>query len=133
VFPVALLDHPRRVFLLDGCGALLTCAGLLLVLLPFERHFGLPAGVLQPLAAVALVFALYSFGCWASFRHVGPGFLVGIALANAAYCVVSGALVLMHRAAVTPLGFAYFSAEAVILCLVVTLELKTAARWRASR
>jgi hypothetical protein len=129
----ALTAQPRRVFLLDGFGALLTAAGLLLVLMRFERSFGVPAGVIAPLAAV--VFALYSLSCWAVYRQVGRrprAFLVAIALANAGYCIVTWALAFAHRAEVTPLGFAYFAAESVIVTLVVTLELKTAARHATS-
>lgn len=127
----ALTSNPRWVFLLDGCGALLTGALLIFVLVPLERHFGVPAEVLRPLAFAAGSFAVYSLGCFAGFSRVGPRyrpFLGAIALANSVYCATTWAILMAHWDRVTSLGVAYFAVESAIVALVVALELATVRR-----
>ncbi|HEY0880466.1 MAG TPA: hypothetical protein VGD87_02990 [Archangium sp.] len=127
----ALPDQPRRVFLLDGCGALLTLAGVVLVLGPFEPHFGVPPTALRPLALGAGALAAYSFGCGAAFplfaARAWP-FLVGLALGNTLYGAATWVVLFTLRAQVTPLALAWFGAETVVLALVVAVELATARR-----
>ncbi len=122
----ALTSNPRRVFLLDGCGALLTGALLLLVLMPLERHFGVPADVLRPLAFAAGAFALYSLGCFAAFSRIGPRyrpFVAAIAVANTVYCATTWGILVAHRERVTTLAFAYFAVESAVVAAVVAIEL----------
>ncbi|NOU33461.1 MAG: hypothetical protein HOO96_36660 [Polyangiaceae bacterium] len=131
----ALISNPRWVFLLDGCGALLTGGLLMFVLVPLERHFGVPAEVLRPLAFAAGVFALYSLGCFAGFSRIAARyrpFLGAIALANSVYCATTWAILMAHRDRVTSLGVAYFAVESAIVALVVALEVATVRRPRAA-
>lgn len=124
-----LSSRPRWVFLLDGCGALLTGALLLCLLAPFERQFGMPVEVVTPLAYVAGGFAVYSLSCWALFPKVASRrrvLLSIIALANSAYCVTTLAMVVAYRARITPLGVAYFVGESLVVAAIVALELATA-------
>jgi hypothetical protein len=135
-FVRALPDQPRRVFLLDGCGALLTLAGVLLVLGPFASHFGLTPAALRPLALGAGALATYSFGCRAAFPRLEARvrfFLIALALGNAAYCVATWGLLFTLRAEVTPLALAWFGGETAVVALVVALELATARRQRRPR
>lgn len=132
----ALTSNPRWVFLLDGCGALLTFGLLMFVLVPLERHFGVPADALMPLAFAAGAFALYSLGCFAGFSRIGPRyrpFLGAIALANSVYCAATWSLLATHRTQVTPLGVAYFAGESAVVALVVALEVATVLRPPAPR
>ncbi len=125
----ALTARPRWVFLLDGCGALLTGGLLIFLLMPLERHFGVPAAVLKPLAGVAGAFAFYSLGCFAAFSWVGRRYralLTAIAVANTVYCATTWAVLIAHRARVTSLGVAYFAGETLVVALVVALEIITA-------
>ena len=127
----ALTGQPRRVFLLDGCGALLTLAGVVLVLGSFDSTFGVPPTALRPLALGAGALATYSFACWAAFPRLAARvrpFLVFLALANAGYCAAAWVALFTLRAQVTPLGFAWFGVETAVVALVVGLELVTARR-----
>jgi len=129
-----LSSKPRWVFLLDGCGALITGILLVYLLAPFERHFGMPVEVVRPLAYVAGGFAVYSLSCWALVPKVAARhhrvLLSIIALANSAYCVTTLAMVFAYRARITPLGVAYFVGESLIVGAIVALEFATAARAR---
>lgn len=134
-FVRSLSTNPRSVFLLDGCGALLTGALLVLLLAPLEPYFGMPAFVLRPLAYVAAVFALYSLGCFALFPKLAGRasiLLTVIAIANSLYCVATLAMLVAHRAHITALGVAYFIGESLIVGMIVALELETAAAVRRS-
>jgi hypothetical protein len=124
----SLVGRPRHVFLLDGCGALLTGALLRLLVMPLERVFGAPADSLGPFVWAALAMATYSFGCFALFPHVRAHvrtLLYVIATANALYCVCTLAMVYAQRNLVTPLGVAYFVGESLIVAGVIALEIAT--------
>lgn len=110
----------RRLFLVDGIGALTSAVMLGLVLTTWEPFFGMPSRVLVPLALAAVVFAAYSLTCHR--RNLGPPFLLGIAMANTAYCGVTLALVVAHRASLTTLGLAYFVGEVLVILALVAAE-----------
>jgi hypothetical protein len=131
----SLTSNPRSVFLLDGCGAVVTAALLVFLLAPLERHFGMPVFVLRPLAYIAGAFALYSLGCFSLFPTLAArasALLTVIALANSLYCVATLVMLVAHRAHITALGVAYFIGESLIVGTIVALELKTAAEVRRS-
>jgi hypothetical protein len=111
---------PRTFFLIDGCGALVSALLLGVVLVQFESIFGMPAGVLYPLAAIAAVFMVYSLSCYARFPANWRPFLRGIALANLSYCLLTAGLVIYHYPSLSGWGVAYFVGE---IALVVGLAL----------
>jgi len=55
--------YPHKLFLIDACGALLTAVLVGMVLPAFPHYILMPTSILQSLAAVAGVFALYSAAC----------------------------------------------------------------------
>ncbi len=116
--------QPDKIFLTDGLGALLTAGFLGGVLARWEAHFGMPRSVLYPLAAVGVLFAAYSLSCYFFKVKKWKSFLLGIALANLAYCLVSLALVAMFFQRLTALGVAYFTLEICVVMALVWIELK---------
>ena len=86
-FYTMLAQQPKKIFLLDACGALLTFF-LLYLVGSWEALFGMPKEVLQPLSIIAVFFALYSFFCYA-FIAQWRIYLKGIAVANMLYCVAT--------------------------------------------
>lgn len=113
---------PRRLFLIDGLGALLTASLLAFVLVPLERYFGMPVRVLYPLAAVAGLFALYSLLCYARFPANWQLYLRGIAVANLSYCVLTAVLVVYFWQQLTVLGVLYFVGEMGVVSGLVAVE-----------
>lgn len=124
----SLPSHPRRVFLLDGSGALLSVVALMAVVIPLQPSFGLPLGLLRALASVATVLAAYSLCCSLGLRKNFRPFLLGIASANTAYCLVTMSALAWHRLEITGLCLLYFSLETLVIAALVALELETARR-----
>ena len=121
-----LVRSPRTLFLVDGVGALITALLVGVVLPTLGEHIGTPRPVLRALALTAAVFAAYSLTCAATRPTRWPGYLRGIALANAGYCLVTAALLIRFTAALHALDWLYFVGEIVVVGALVTLELRVA-------
>jgi FtsH-binding integral membrane protein len=117
---------PRQLFLLDALGALLSAALLAGIVATWESVFGLPSRIPYALAAVAVCFAAYSFACWLRVRDGWRPWLLGIALANATYGVVTLAIIARHWSQLTRAGVAYFVLELVVLVVLIRWELRAA-------
>ncbi len=118
-----LTSNPKRLFLLDSLGALLTAFLLGVILARFEAHFGMPAKVLYSLSALACVFALYSMVCYFWVRSQWRPFLKAIALANLTYCLLTIGLVVSFYQSLTILGILYFSGELIVIGVLSYIEL----------
>ena len=117
---------PKKLFLIDGLGALVTALSLSLLLANFQAFFGMPIAFLYPLAAVASVFALYSFSCFRLLKKNWGKFLLIIALANLTYCAVTLYLVISLFEQLTIWGVLYFIGEIVIVVGLAVVELRVA-------
>jgi hypothetical protein len=118
-------QNPRRLFLLDGSGALLSAAFLFLIS-AFESYFGMPRPVMPLLIALPCFYAFYSFACYFLIgRHWRIGLKI-IALANLSYCILTAFTVSQYQAALTLLGNAYFISEMIVVLLLVWVELRVA-------
>jgi len=120
---------PRRLFLIDSLGALLTALMLGLVLSSFVPVFGMPRAVLYPLSLIAVGFAVYSFFCYRRFPTNWPPFLRGIAVANLFYCCLTLGLVFYYYEQLTVLGGLYFLGEIIIVVSLAVGELKTVKKY----
>jgi hypothetical protein len=114
---------PRRLFLIDAFGAVVSAVATGLVLPRFEREVGVPASVLRSLALPALGFAAYSFVSAGLGRR---GLLLGIALANSAYAVVTIGVLIAFRESLSWIGAGYFLGELAILGVLIRAELRLA-------
>lgn len=128
----SLLDkaaaHPRIMFLIDGCGAVLTAFLSGVVLVRFEEFFGMPKNVLFILTAIACFFAVYSFTCAALNVVRWQPFMRIIALANTLFCCLTVGLVVYFYAQLTAFGIAYFVQEWFVVGVVVWAELRIIAQ-----
>lgn len=119
--------HPRRLFLADSLGALLSAA-LLGLLACFEGFFGLRAG----LAGGACVLAAYSGSCFLRHpRNVRPWLALMIA-ANAAYAGVSAGVLLFFPPQ-RIWGQLYLAAELAVLALLLYAEVRVLLRLGPAR
>ncbi len=114
---------PKRLFLIDSLGAVLTALLLSQVLARFETVFGMPRNILYILAGVAVVFAIYSFLCHLLVKDNWRSYLILIAIANTLYCMVTLGLVVYYFGRLTYLGVAYFIGEIIIVLSLVRIEL----------
>jgi hypothetical protein len=114
--------NPGRIFILDGCGAIVsgTCLGIIIPM--FQDSFGMPLQILHILALIALVFAIYSFTCYFLSGKNWKLFLRIIMTANALYCLLTAGLVIYYFPVLTLLGLTYFVLEIIVICLVIWFE-----------
>jgi type III secretory pathway component EscS len=128
--PVQFTKHPKLLFLIDSCGALLTAFLVGMVLPRFQSLFGMQTETLTYLALIALVFAVYSFACYFFAGKRWRMLMRIIASANLLYCVLTLLLVCLFHKQVTLLGFVYFGGEMVIVAGLAFIELRTASQAR---
>ena len=116
--------NPKKLFLIDGFGAILSAFLLGVVLVKFEIIFGIPSSVLYLLATIPIFFAIYDFYCYRK-RHQKTGLLLkGIAILNLIYCCISLGLIFYHFSTITNLGLIYILIEIVIVFLLAIIEFK---------
>jgi hypothetical protein len=80
---------PKQLFLVDALGAALSAVLLGVVLVNYEPIFGIPSDSLSLLAAVPYFIAVYDVVCYFALTINYTPYLKIIAVANAAYCVLS--------------------------------------------
>ncbi len=118
--------NPRKLFLLDGLGAVLSTLmhGVVLVLL--ENKIGMPVEILYKLALVTFIFSIFSFLCFWNFNEKWRSLLRTIAIANLLFCVVSLCLIVYLYEQLSLLGLIYFIVEIIIVSILALFELKVA-------
>lgn len=125
IFQQAALN-PRKLFLIDCLGALLSAVLYGAVLAQFEDTFGMPPKVLYTLSILAGVYAIFSGSCYLANLKKWEPFLRIIALANLLHCCLTIGLVVAYYQEITSLGLLYFAGELVIVTSLAIVELKTA-------
>jgi hypothetical protein len=117
----------KKLFLIDGTGAMVSALLLSLVLANFEAFFGMPKFVLYILSLIAFAFSLNSFANFITIPANPAIRLKLVAIANAAYCCLVAGLLIYYYQQLTLYGLLYFVAEKTIVLVLVYIELKTAA------
>ena len=115
--------NQRNIFLLDGCGALLTAISTGIIIPRYFAGVGLSLWILYAMGILAATFAIYSLCCYFLTKQIKPLLLAAIISANFFYVVLAVAVLsIFHE--LTWLGRAYFSAEIFILIGVLMIEIK---------
>ncbi len=120
--------NPKKLFLIDGLGAILSALLLGVVLVKFERIFGIPPPTLYILAALPLLYAIYDFSCYGKENLRIGIFLKGIAIMNLLYCCFSAAAALYHLHTITVFGWSYILLEISLVTILAIFELRSARR-----
>jgi hypothetical protein len=115
----------KKIFLIDSIGAVISACMLGLALVHFQQYIGMPAKVLYSLAAIASVFAVYSFLGYLGKLWPHTIALKVISLGNLAYCSLTVFLMINHYESLTVLGITYFVTEKLIVVPLAILEWKT--------
>lgn len=116
----------RKLFLLDGFGAILSAVLLGVVLAKLESFFGIPKSTLYVLAALPCFFACYDFYCYFKTALNLGSFLKGIAIMNLLYCGLSVALAFYHFRLLTGYGWTYMMIEVMIVVALASIEWRVA-------
>ncbi|WP_452597256.1 hypothetical protein [Pontimicrobium sp. MEBiC01747] len=116
--------NPKKLFLIDGFGAILSAFLLGVILVKFEIIFGIPISVLYILAIIPIFFAAYDFYCYRK-RNQNTGLLLkGIAILNLMYCFTSLGLIFYHFNTIKVLGWTYILVEIVIVFSLAIIEFR---------
>lgn len=123
LFIKKLTANPKRLFLIDGLGALLTAIFLTTILIKFEHQFGMPKKMLYFLSLLACLYAIYSFCCYFFTVKHWQNYLKGIMIANMLYCFLTIGLVFYYYQKLTILGLTYFILELTVISGLIMIEL----------
>jgi hypothetical protein len=116
---------PKKIFLIDGAGALLTALTLIFAPVLLPGIFGLPQANTLLLGSIAVCFAVYSLYNYVRFNPTRWKLLLRIiALANLAYCLLSLVMILYFYKQVTVIGWIYFTGEITIIIALFLWEMK---------
>ena len=121
-----LADNPRLVFLYDGLGALLSATLYGVVLVYFESYIVMSPILLYILAAIACIYACYSFACFFVNPENWRKAVKVIANANITHCLIVGGFVYDSFEDLTNLGLAYFIVDVLVIFCIAIIELKVA-------
>jgi hypothetical protein len=124
----SIIFNQKKLFLIDGTGALLSAFLLGVVLVRFEDTFGMPRRVLYFLSVIAGIFAVYSFMSYLLIKKNRRPYLKIIAFANLAYCCLTAGLTLYFIRELTNFGLAYFVSEVALIITLAIVELKSASK-----
>lgn len=122
---MALLNS-KKLFLIDGLGALLSAFLLGVILVQFEPLFGMPRKALYFLSATACLFATYSGLCYVFLKKNHAVYLKPIAWANLLYCCLTIVLTVYFYKELTTLSIIYFLAEVMVIVTLAMIELRAA-------
>lgn len=122
------LLNPKKLFLIDGLGALLTAFLTGVVLRMFVNTFGMPPKLLSILSILACIFAVYSMSCYFLIGKNWRTYLKIIAVANLMYCLLTAVLVMLLYQQITILGIIYFIGEILIILGLVYVELSVSSK-----
>jgi hypothetical protein len=117
-----LIVRHKRIFLIDGLGALLSAILLIAVLARFEELIGIPQRTLYFLSGIASFFAVYSLACSFLVLERWRVFLKIIMLANIGYCLLTIGVLLYFSQSLTILGLVYFLAELSVIGILIWIE-----------
>lgn len=120
--------HPKKLFLIDSLGALLSALLLGVVLASLESTFGMPPKVLYVLASIAGIFCIHSFLCYSGQTENWRSRMRIIAIANLLYCGLTAGLIIALYPRLTGLGLLYFVLEIMVVAGLAVIELKAASR-----
>ena len=116
----------KKIFLIDGIGALVSAFLLGVVLVRFEAYFGIPKSTLYILAGIPCIFALFDFYSLLKVKENLAKHLKWIATANLLYCCLSIGFAFYHSSEIKNLGWAYIIGEVAIVVSLALFELKIA-------
>ncbi len=125
--------NPKKLFEIDGLGAIISAILLGIILVRFESFFGIPVSTLYFLASLPIFFAIYDFYIYYRVDKDLGKYLKIIGITNLIYCFLSIGLAIYHREEITNLGWIYILTEILIVSTVAIIELGVAKRQLESR
>lgn len=128
-----LAREPKKLFLVDGLGAMFTAFFLFIIMRNFNEYFGFPSKILTSLMIVAAVFCIYSVSCFLFLRERFKPYVLVISIANLLYSVFTTICLIVYYPILTTICIVYFLLEIAIICLLVYIELNVLSAIRKNK
>ncbi|MDX8553835.1 hypothetical protein MK851_09410 [Tenacibaculum sp. 1B UA] len=125
----SLTLNPKKLFLIDGLGAVLSAFLLGVILVNLESIIGIAPSTLYLLAVLPIFFAVYDFYSYQKIHNELKPFLKGIAILNLLYCCLSIGAAFYHYKTITSIGWIYILVEVSIIIILSIIELTIAKRF----
>ena len=120
--------NSKKMLLIDGIGAVVSCCFLGILLPKFSKSVGMPVEQLYFLATIALFFAIFSLTSFLKVKNEWFKFLKWVAVANLLYSLMTAGLVFVNFEDLGYLGKIYFLAEIPIVFILAIIEWKIGSR-----
>lgn len=120
-------QQPKKIFLLDGLGAMLSTALLYFLLMPNTAWIGLSVTQINALVIGSLCLVGYDLIARIVYTPERGWLIRVLALLNTLYCITTLSVLILHYSSITILGWAYFLGEVAIVGVLVYLEWKISA------
>ena len=121
-----LAEKPKKLFLIDGLGALFTTFFLCVVLRNFYEYVGMPISALTYLSVISACLCVYSMSCFSFVKGNLIPFIRRISIGNLLYCILTMVLILIYYSQLKTIGMIYFVIEVIIIIGLVYIELNVA-------
>ena len=112
-FLTELKTNPKRIFLIDAFGALLSAISLFGILAQWEHYFGMPKKTLFLLSGIAFCLFIYSMSCHRFIKSNWKPFLRILIVFNIVYLLISFGFIIKYSEKLTKLGWVYFILELI--------------------
>lgn len=121
-------QQPKKIFLFDGLGAMLSTALLYFLLIPNAVWIGLSVTQINALVIGALCLVGYDLIARMLYTAERSWLIKALALLNMLYCTTTLSVLILHYTSITIFGWAYFLGEMAIVGVLVYLEWKISAK-----
>ena len=122
--------HLKKIFLLDGFGAMLSAFILGIVLVKLESIFGIPKISLYFLASLPFLFAVYDLYVYFNINENLEKYLKVIAIFNIIYCCISIGIAFYNFQLLTAFGWIYILIEVLIIAFIAKMEFNAVSNFR---
>ena len=114
----------RKLFLLDGSGALLTALMLMLVLPKLDLLTGIDPDMITVMVLIAFLLTAMSLTFFFTYNQQSYKVLQVIGISNLLYSGIIVVVLLVHGSSMKPLGMTYFILEGLVVALLGLVEIR---------
>ena len=114
----------RKLFLLDGSGALLTALMLMLVLPKLDLLTGIDPDMITVMVLIAFLLTAMSLTFIFTYNQQSYKVLQVIGISNLLYSGIIVVVLLVHGSSMKPLGMTYFILEGLVVALLGLVEIR---------
>jgi len=114
----------RKLFLLDGSGALLTALMLMLVLPKLDLLTGIDPDMITVMVLIAFLLTAMSLTFFFTYNQQSYKVLQVIGISNLLYSGIIVVVLLVYGSSMKPLGITYFILEGLVVALLGLVEIR---------